>query len=242
MNDDEDDMSNTVSPKSDQLQADDLVGGRTITIKINRRENKKGTEQPLSLFYDGDNGKPYKPSKGMRHVLIGLFGKSSKKYVGETLVLYRDEKVTFGPDTTGGVRISNASRITEPMTIIIPVKRGIRKPFTVKPLIMGERKTDNLDAVVAQAGRAEGSGLINPVLQAAGSNPANLAPAIDHTLEIVKRNARDMAINGTAALETWFKGLPKETQAKLKPHLEEYKKIASENEPKMEDKFNVTEG
>jgi hypothetical protein len=138
MNDDEDDMSNTIAPKSDQLQADDLVGGRTITIKINRRENKKGVDQPLSLFYDGDNGKPYKPSKGMRHVLIGLYGKSSKNYVGHSLTLYRDEKVTFGPDTTGGVRISNATGITKPMTIIIPVKRGIRKPFTVQPLIISE--------------------------------------------------------------------------------------------------------
>ncbi len=138
MSDDDDDMSSTVTPKSDQLQADDLVGGRTITIKINRRENKRSLEQPLSLFYDGDNGKPYKPSKGMRHVLIGLYGKSSAKYVGHSLTLYRDENVTFGPDKTGGVRISNATGITEPMTIIIPVKRGIRKPFTVQPLIVAD--------------------------------------------------------------------------------------------------------
>jgi len=60
------------------------------------------------------------------------------------------------------------------------------------------------------------------------------SPAIDHALEIIKRNARDMAINGIVALEAWFKGLPKETQVKLKPHLEEYKKIASESEPKAE--------
>lgn len=138
MTDDEDDMSNTVAPKSDQLQADDLVGGKTITIKINRRERKESVEQPLWLYYDGDNDKPFKPSKGMRHVLIGLYGKSSKKYVGHSLTLYRDEKVTFGPDTTGGVRISHATGITEPKTIIIPVKRGIRKPFTVKPLTVAD--------------------------------------------------------------------------------------------------------
>lgn len=200
MLDEDDDMVNTVAPKSEQLQADDLIGGRSITIKINRREIKKGIDQPLSLFYDGDNGKPYKPSKGMRHVLIGLFGKSSKNYIGKSLTLYRDEKVKFGPDTTGGVRISNSSHITEPVTIIIPVSRGIRKPFTVKPLIIAEP-----------------------------------APAqIDHTLEILKRNARDNAINGTSALQTWWGTMPKESQAKLKPFMDEYKKIASENEPKKE--------
>ena len=43
--------------------------------------------------------------------------------------------------------------------------------------IMGERTGDSRDAVVAQLGRAQGSGLINPVPEAAGSIPADLAPA-----------------------------------------------------------------
>ena len=54
---------------------------------------------------------------------------------------------------------------------------------------------------------------------------------IDHMLEMLKRNARDNAANGTAALQAWWSTLPKESQAKLKPHMEEYKKMASENEP-----------
>ena len=190
--DEDDDMSNTVEPKSDQLQADHLVGGKTLTFTITRREIKRGTDQPLSLYYDGDNGKPYKPSKGMRHVLIGAWGKSSKKYVGKSLTLFREEKVDFGPNkNVGGLRLSNVSHITEPLTVIIPVSRGVRKPYTVQPLIIAE-------------------------------------PKIDAALEMLKRNARDNAVNGTEALETWWKSLPAESKAKLKPFMEEYKQEAAD--------------
>ena len=191
------DMMRTIVPKSDQLNADDLVGGHTITITVNRAEVKESGEQKVVLGYEGDNGKPYKPGKAMCHVLINVWGKSSQGYIGKSMTLYRDEKVKFGPDITGGVRISHMSHITEPRTVIIPVSRGIRKPFTVQPLKVA-------------------------------------APEIDHALELLKRNARDNAANGTAALETWWKALPKESQAKLKPHMEEYKNLAKENEPKTQ--------
>lgn len=135
------DMMRTITPKSDQLNADDLVGGHTITITINRAEVKESGEQKVILGYAGDNGKPYKPGKAMCHVLINVWGKSSKEYIGRSLTLYRDEKIKFGPDTVGGIRISHMSHINEQRTVIIPVSKGIRKPFTVKPLIMGAAST-----------------------------------------------------------------------------------------------------
>lgn len=187
------DMMRTIVPKSDQLNADDLVGGHTITITVNRAEVKETGEQKVILGYEGDNGKPYKPGKAMCHVLIGIWGKSSQGYIGKSMTLYRDEKVKFGPDITGGIRISHMSHITDPRTVIIPVSRGIRKPFTVKPLVVEE-------------------------------------PKIDHALELLKRNARDQVINGTAALQTWWGTLPKESQAKLKPFMEEFKAAAKESD------------
>lgn len=36
------DMMDTVIPKSDQLNADDLIGGKTMTIKITNTSVKKG--------------------------------------------------------------------------------------------------------------------------------------------------------------------------------------------------------
>lgn len=125
-------LSQTIVPKSDQLNADDLIGG-PLTIKINAVKYGS-TEQPVSIYYDGDNGRPYKPSKGMRRVLVAMWGIEGADYVGRRLTLYRDPTVTFGPDTTGGIRISHASDIAAPVELALTVKRGKRKPFIVEPL------------------------------------------------------------------------------------------------------------
>lgn len=150
------DMLRTIVPKSDQLNADDLVGGHTITITINRAEVKESGEQKVSLWYDGDNGKPYKPGKAMCHVLINVWGKSSQGYIGKSMTLYRDEKIKFGPDVCGGIRISHMSGISEPRTVIIPVSKGIRKPFTVKPLVVDAApNADEWEANMLTAGNLD---------------------------------------------------------------------------------------
>ena len=43
------DMEDTVIPKSDQLNADDLIGGKTMTITVTRAKVTKGDEQPCVL-------------------------------------------------------------------------------------------------------------------------------------------------------------------------------------------------
>ena len=62
------DLSQTIIPKSDQLNADDLIAGpRTIRITAVSTGN---AEQPVVINYEGDNGRPYKPSKSMRRILV----------------------------------------------------------------------------------------------------------------------------------------------------------------------------
>lgn len=125
-------ITNTIQPKSDQLNADDLIAGpRTIRIT----GISAGTvEQPIVVSYDGDNGRPWKPSKGMRRVLVALYGPDSDAMLGKRVTLFNDPTVTFGADTTGGIRISHASGIQESVTLALTVKRGKRKPYTVQPL------------------------------------------------------------------------------------------------------------
>lgn len=123
----------TIIPKADQTNADDLIAG-PMTIKVTAVE-PGNAEQPVMIRYEGDNGRPWKPSKGMRRVLVSMWGLDGAVYVGRKLTLYRDPNVTFGPDTTGGIRISHASDIAEEMNIALTVKRGKRKPFIVQPLI-----------------------------------------------------------------------------------------------------------
>jgi hypothetical protein len=127
-------MGNFIAPRSDQLNADDLiVGPRTITV-TSVRANGGSAEQPISINFDGDNGKPYKPCKSMRRVMVSIWGTNAAAYVGRSMTLYRDESVQFGGTNVGGIRISHMSHIDAPQTIALTATRARRAPFTVQPL------------------------------------------------------------------------------------------------------------
>lgn len=133
------DISQTVAPKSDQLNADDLIGGpRTITVTSVVR---KDGDQPISIHFEGDGGKPYKPGKSMRRVLLQLWGSDGTTYVGRRMTLYRDNAVQFGGVAVGGIRISHMSGIQGAVTLALTVTKAVRRPFTVKPL--AEERTED---------------------------------------------------------------------------------------------------
>lgn len=126
-------MLATIVPKSDQLNSDDLIG-RTLTIKVTRVTADTASEQPVSLHFEGDEGKPYKPGKSMRRVLVQVWGPDGNAYPGRSLTLYRDDKVQFGGMAVGGIRISHMSHIERDVTMALTATRGNKKAFTVKPL------------------------------------------------------------------------------------------------------------
>lgn len=126
------DLSKTVEPKSDQLNADDLIAGPR-TIKVTKVTASDTAEQPVSVHYEGDNGKPWKPCKSMRRVLLALWGSKGSEYVGKRVTLYRDNSVGFGGVQVGGIRISHAD-IASDMTIALTATRGKRVPTTIKKL------------------------------------------------------------------------------------------------------------
>jgi len=128
------DMASAIIPKSDQLNADDLLAG-PITIKITGVTVKGGQEQPVSIHFEGDDGKPYKSCKSMNRVLVTAWGPDSSKYVGRSLTLYCDPKVKWGGMEVGGIRISHMSDIDSPLTLALTVTRANKKPYTVKPLV-----------------------------------------------------------------------------------------------------------
>ena len=128
------DMASAIIPKSDQLNADDLLAG-PITIKITGVTVKGGQEQPVSIHYEGDDGKPYKSCKSMNRVLVTAWGPDSSKYVGRSLTLYCDPKVKWGGMEVGGIRISHMSDIDSALTLALTVTRANKKPYTVKPLV-----------------------------------------------------------------------------------------------------------
>lgn len=128
------DLSNTIAPKSDQLNADDLIVG-PITVRITKVSANPGSaEQPISVFFEGDNGKPYKPCKSMRRVLVQVWGKNGAEYIGKSMTLFRDPSVQFGGVAVGGIRISHMSGIDKPAALVLTANRASRKPYTVEPL------------------------------------------------------------------------------------------------------------
>lgn len=127
------DLSLTIAPKVDQLTADALIGG-PITIKIRDVTGNDDPAQPISIHYEGDNGMPFKPCKTQRRVLVHVWGKDGKQYVGRSMSLYRDPTVAFGGLVVGGVRISHMSNISADVVLAVTAKRGSKKPVTIKPL------------------------------------------------------------------------------------------------------------
>jgi hypothetical protein len=127
------DITATTEPKSDQLNADSLIGGKTLTIKVTKVSLVMG-EQPVIINYENDEGKPYKPGKSMRRVLVHCWGADGNNFVGRSMTLYCDEKVTFGGMAVGGIRISHMSHIDKAVTMALTATRAKRTPFTVKPL------------------------------------------------------------------------------------------------------------
>lgn len=128
------DLSDTILSKSDQLNADDLLVS-PITIRITSVNKTETGEQRVSINYEGDNGKPFKPCKSMIRVLVSIWGQNGNDYVGKSLTLFRDPSVKFGGQAVGGVRISHASDIEKDTSILLPVTRAKRAPYQIKKLV-----------------------------------------------------------------------------------------------------------
>lgn len=127
------DMNAIIQPKSDQLNADSLLAG-PITIKIAKVVLSPGTDQPCSVFYEGDGGKPYKPCKSMAKLMTIAWGPDSKQYAGKSMTLYRDEKVKWAGMEVGGIRVSHMSHLNGELVTSLTASKGNYKPFRVKPL------------------------------------------------------------------------------------------------------------
>lgn len=130
------DLAKTIAPKSDQMNADDLIAGPRTIVVTRVAAQPSSADQPVAIFYEGEGGadKPYKPCKSMRRVLVQLWGQDGALYAGRAMTLYRDAEVKFGGEKVGGIRISHMSHIDGAKTLALTVTRGKRSGFTVQPL------------------------------------------------------------------------------------------------------------
>ena len=125
------DLTDTLAPTSDQLDAVDLLGGpRTFTITRVERNNG---DQPVNIHL-AEFPRVWRPGKSMRRVLAAAWGTDATQYAGRRVTLYCDPNVKFGGETVGGTRISHLSDIPKPLAIPLLVTRGKSATFRVQPL------------------------------------------------------------------------------------------------------------
>ena len=125
------DISDTLAPNSDQLDAVDLLGGpMTFTIAD---VSKGNAEQPVNIKL-AEFPRPWRPGKSMRRVLVACWGPDASTYVGRRVTLFCDTTVKFGGQEVGGTRVSHLSHLDKPKKVPLLVTRGKSATYVVQPL------------------------------------------------------------------------------------------------------------
>ena len=126
-------VSFACAAKSDQLNAVDIMGIEPV-IRIREVRVAQG-EQPVWVFFQGDNNRPWKPSKGMLRIMMAAWGPESDDWVGERVKLYFEPTVTWAGEQVGGIRIRALSSIKEDgMLVALTLNRKKRVALRVELL------------------------------------------------------------------------------------------------------------
>lgn len=185
------DISKTTEAKSDQLNSDDLIGGpRTITVT--RVSANEGGEQPINVFFKGDGGKPFRPCKGVRRVMMAIWGNDGSTYAGKSMTIWRDPGVTWGGMAVGGIRISHMSHMERDTTLAITESKKKRTPLTVRVLKVEKPPEPVRDTAVetaALAAAALGVASFTAWWQSdyGKANRAAVAPVLDECKRTAKK-------------------------------------------------------
>lgn len=139
------DLRHTVVPKSDQLNAEQLLTS-DMTITVTDVRVGGGADQPVSIHYQNDEGRPFKPCKTMRKLLIFAWGEDGRRWIGKSMTLFNEPSVKFGGEVVGGIRISHLSDIERDIAISLTSTKGKKAQHFVKRLVMAPAVT--LDEVL----------------------------------------------------------------------------------------------
>ena len=208
------DMASVIAPKSDQINADDLIG-REMVITITGVKIAAGQEQPVSIEFEGSK-KVFRPCKSMSRVLVAAWGPDTSKYIGRSIKLYRDPDVTWGGLKVGGIRICEMTDLDggRAMTLALTEAKGRRKPAVIRPLVM----------------------------QKASARQEAAPPQDDATEQMHQAEARNAARRGTTHFREWWnteKGVTARPAAKK--IMGDLQKLCDEADaaPKEEDPFGL---
>lgn len=142
------DISSTLAPNSDQLDAVDLRGNPPRIFTITKIDVRQNSDQPVSIQL-AEFPRVWRPGKSMRRVLAFCWGNDSSVWVGRRVELYCDDRVSFGGEQIGGTRVSRLSHIDGPKSIPLIIGRGKSGVFKVKPL--PDAAPEQADGMVTKA-------------------------------------------------------------------------------------------
>lgn len=197
------DLERAILPKSDQINADDLIAG-PITVRI-LAVRGGNLEQPIAIAIEGH--KPYMPCKSMLRVLTLCWGSEARAWLGRALTLYRDPEVVFGGVKVGGIRISHMSGLDEPKALALTTTKGRRAIYRVEPLV-ATRPAPALVEILASIGAT--------VEDADRWRAANSKPAISTSSDEDRAKIAAFLTVNPPALEkarAWFAANPRPTAA-----------------------------
>jgi hypothetical protein len=150
-------MSETIKAKSNQMNADDLIGQTSFIVKIEDVDVKPGAEQPVTIYVSGGFC-PWKPCKTERRVLVEAWGDDAGLYIGRHLELVRDSTVLWAGKAVGGIRIQRMSHIRGRIVICLNANNKKKMDRVVDLLEGGQPSVDPfITALVAATKRAENS-------------------------------------------------------------------------------------
>lgn len=189
------DLSQTIAPTSDQLDACDLLSGpRVFTVA---EVSKGNAEQPVNIRL-AEFPRVWRPGKSMRRVLVAAWGPDASRYVGRRVRLYCDDKVMFGGQAVGGTRISHLSDIDKPVRVPLLVTRGKSAIFVVDPLVEEAPITPSRTLSGAQIDASTDVEWLRETWKSAG--PAQRA-RIEARVAVLTAGAPDLADDATFPAE-----------------------------------------
>jgi hypothetical protein len=128
------DVRATLEAKSDQLNATDIMG-IDLVIRIRNVVVGSNKEQPVAVYFEGDNNRPWKPSKGMRRVIAAGWGWESDNWIGKSVKLHFDASVKYAGKEVGGIRIKAMSDIDKRGIVVVEaINRQQRVPLHIEYL------------------------------------------------------------------------------------------------------------
>jgi hypothetical protein len=129
-------LRDTIAPKSDQVNYDDLIGG-PLTVKIVGLAAGSAEQPVIVRIADAATGaemRDFKPCKTMRRVMVAAWGDKGRDWIGKSMTLFGEASVKWGGVEVGGIRISHVSGIQGPLALKLTTARGKRSDYTVQPL------------------------------------------------------------------------------------------------------------